>query len=72
MFQYQLEASRKLLEIVPNADISTLPAEAASYDPTDDAIVLASALSANCTYLATLSLVQRGMSLNGDGISTQE
>ena len=47
-------ASRKLLEIVPNADISTLPAEAASYDPTDDAIVLASALSANCTYLATL------------------
>lgn len=45
---------RKILEVVPNGDISTLPVEAATYDPADDSVVLASAVFAHCTYLATL------------------
>lgn len=46
--------SRRLIEVVSNGDVSKLSDDAASHDPTDDAVVLASSLSANCTYLATL------------------
>ena len=48
--------AQKILEITPDGDIATLPSEAAKYDPDDDSVVLASAISARCSQLATLDI----------------